>query len=51
MDWLASNWFWLVVLVLFFALHSFGHKHGGHGADRGNPESGEPGSMGRGHRH
>jgi hypothetical protein len=34
MDWLVQNWFWLVVLVLFFAVHLFGHGgHVGHGGD------------------
>jgi len=37
MDWLAQNWFWVVVLVLFFAVHLFGHGgHGGHGGHRGH---------------
>lgn len=37
MDWLAQNWIWVVVLVLFFAVHLFGHGgHGGHGGHRGH---------------
>lgn len=37
MDWLVQNWFWVVVLVLFFAVHLFGHGgHGGHGGHRGH---------------
>jgi len=36
MEWLAQNWFWVVVLVAFFALHLFGHGgHGGHGGGGG----------------
>lgn len=32
MGWLVQNWFWVVVLILFFAVHLFGHGgHGGHG--------------------
>lgn len=32
MDWLSQNWIWLIVVVLFFAMHLFGHGgHGGHG--------------------
>ena len=29
MDWLLTNWFWILVFVLFIAMHLFGH--GGHG--------------------
>jgi len=32
MDWLAQNWVWVVVFVVFIGMHLFGH--GGHG-DRG----------------
>jgi hypothetical protein len=32
MDWLAENWFWVLIFVLFIAMHLFGHGHGGHGA-------------------
>ena len=30
MDWLASNWAWIILVIAFFALHLFGHRHGGH---------------------
>ena len=31
MEWLSQNWIWLIVVVLFFAMHLFGHGgHGGH---------------------
>lgn len=29
MDWLLANWFWILIFVLFIAMHLFGH--GGHG--------------------
>ena len=29
MQWLITNWFWVLVGVAFFAMHLFGH--GGHG--------------------
>ncbi|MBL1215198.1 MAG: DUF2933 domain-containing protein [Ignavibacteriae bacterium] len=28
MEWLAENWFWVLVLILFVVMHIFGH--GGH---------------------
>ena len=32
MEWLAENWFWVLVLILFVVMHMFGHGgHGGHG--------------------
>ncbi|GBD88500.1 hypothetical protein BMS3Abin03_02436 [bacterium BMS3Abin03] len=32
MDWLAENWFWVLVGIVFIAMHLFGHGgHGGHG--------------------
>lgn len=33
MDWLQSNWVWLIVIVFFVAVHMFGHGHG-HGRKR-----------------
>ncbi|MEW5756309.1 MAG: DUF2933 domain-containing protein [Pseudomonadota bacterium] len=33
MEWLAKNWFWVVVFIAFFAMHLFGH--GGHGGGGG----------------
>ena len=33
MEWLQQNWFWVVVIVAFFAMHLFGH--GGHGGGGG----------------
>ncbi|PAP74642.1 DUF2933 domain-containing protein [Rubrivirga marina] len=31
MDWLAENWFFVLLFVAFIAMHLFGHGHGGHG--------------------
>jgi hypothetical protein len=33
MDWLAENWFFVMLFVAFIAMHLFGHGHGhgGHG--------------------
>jgi len=33
MEWLAENWIWVLVGILFIALHLFGH--GGHGRHGG----------------
>jgi hypothetical protein len=40
MDWVASNWIWVLIAIPFFAMHLFGHGgHGGHGGhDDGEPE-------------
>lgn len=32
MNWLGSNWIWIVAVAGILALHLFGHGHGGHGA-------------------
>jgi hypothetical protein len=35
MEWLAQNWFWLLVFAAFVVLHLVGHGgHGGHGGRR-----------------
>jgi len=37
MDWLAENWFWVLVGIAFIVLHLFGHGgHGGHGMHGGH---------------
>ena len=51
MDWLQSNWFWVLIFILFIGMHMFGHGgHGGHGGRHGGgcdgghgdePESGK----------
>ena len=33
MEWLAENWFWLLIGIVFVGMHLFGHGHGGHGGD------------------
>lgn len=31
MEWLLANWFWVLIFLLFIAMHVFGHGgHGGH---------------------
>jgi hypothetical protein len=36
MAWLAQNWFWVLLFVLFIGMHLFGHGgHGGHGGGSG----------------
>jgi len=38
-EWLAENWFWVLVAVLFVVMHLFGHGgHGGHGGQGGPPD-------------
>ena len=57
MEWLAQNWIWLVVFVLFIGMHLFGHGgrggHGSHGGCGGSeneqPPSGEKRSQGHQH--
>ena len=43
MDWLLANWFWILIFVLFIAMHMFGHGgHGGHsGHGGGDPQRGK----------
>jgi len=34
MEWLAENWFWLLIGIVFVGMHLFGHGgHGGHGGN------------------
>jgi len=42
MEWLADYWLWIVIGILFVAMHLFGH--GGHGSHGGTDKS-------SGHRH
>jgi hypothetical protein len=52
MEWLAENWFWVLIGIVFVAMHLFGHGgHGGHGGSgcghEGHEEhdsAGKPGS-------
>lgn len=40
MNWLASNWLWIVIGVVFVGFHLVGHRgHGGHGSDRFKADS------------
>jgi Protein of unknown function (DUF2933) len=33
MAWFTANWFWVLIGILFIAMHLFGHGgHGGHGS-------------------
>lgn len=42
MDWLAENWFWVLIGIVFVAMHLFGHGgHGGHGGHAGHSSSGD----------
>jgi Protein of unknown function (DUF2933) len=42
MDWLLANWFWILIFVLFIAMHLFGHGgHGGHGGGGRQPSRDE----------
>ena len=39
MDWLAQNWIWVVIFVLFIGMHLFGHgRHGGGGCCGGGDD-------------
>jgi len=45
MEWLAQNWFWVIIGILFVGMHLFGHGgHGGHGGQRGHESTGKPGA-------
>lgn len=43
MEWFSDNWFFVLLLILFIAMHMFGHGHGGHGG------GGHGGGSHRGH--
>ncbi len=48
MDWLYTNWFWILLIILFFTMIVFGHRsyrgrlrfagHGGVAGQRGRDE-------------
>ena len=50
MEWFSENWIWVIVAVLFFAMHLFGHGgHGGHhGGRRQRPDEDQAAERGRG---
>jgi len=38
MEWFSENWLWVIVFILFVAIHIFGHGHGMHdGHTQGKP--------------
>ena len=56
MDWLAQNWLWVLVFVIFIGLHLFGHGgHGGHGGGHGRHRPSDKGNAkvdkSQGHQH
>ncbi len=54
MDWLAENWFWVLIGIVFVAMHLFGHGgHGGRGghAGHGGSRDAERGDQKQQHRH
>lgn len=60
MEWLAQNWVWVVIFVLFIGMHLLGHGgHGGRGGgccgsgdDQRPPGGEEPGKdKPQGHQH
>ena len=52
MEWLLANWFWVLIFLLFIAMHVFGHGgHGGHQHRRRKfPDQGD-GATGTHHEH
>ena len=49
MQWLVTNWFWLLVGIAFVSMHLFGHGghgghcgHAGHADPSGRPEGSRP---------
>lgn len=58
MEWLSENWFWVLIVVVFIAMHLFGHGgHGGHGGHEehedyeGEKHPPKRSDSGTGHRH
>jgi len=53
MDWLSTNWVWVLIAIAFIAMHLFGH--GGHGGRDGDADRGAGDRGGedrpKGHRH
>lgn len=52
MEWLTTNWFWVVIGVAFIVMHLFGHgghgDHGGGDRQRRSDETENEGSAGSG---
>ena len=58
MDWLIENWFWVLIGIVFVAMHLFGHgghgghgRHAGHGGSRDDAADAERGDQKQQHRH
>lgn len=62
MAWLTANWLWVLIGIVFIAMHAFGHGgHGGHGGGKRRPrteeeagddsQAGGGGPRARGHQH
>lgn len=58
MDWLVENGFWVLIGIVFIAMHLFGHGgHGAHGGHNNNSATdrdatgADPGDSKAGHRH
>ena len=43
MEWLAENWFAVLIGILFVGMHMFGHGHGG-GGHGGHDSADKPGA-------
>ncbi len=45
MDWLAENWFWVLIGAVFIVMHLFGHGgHGGHSRHGGQEKKDDYGA-------
>ena len=43
MEWLAENWFAVLIGILFVGMHMFGHgSHGSHGGHGGHDSADKP---------
>ena len=54
MEWIAANWFWVLIFIAFIAMHLFGHGghsgnsgHGGRDRQRPRDEGVQGGGQGR----
>ena len=49
MAWFAANWFWVLILIAFIAMHVSGHGcHAGHGGHGGGDHQGSKGGQEKG---
>ena len=54
MQWLAQNWFWVLLFIVFIAMHDFGHGHHGGGHKHGKhkqPDKDDKNLPPSGHQH